>query len=300
VATMTLAGAVLGLARAASASSFELRGLSAKQADLEGIDIAPAPEGAASLAPVGDVRLDPVGAMQGSLQVFIRDALWVVDAEITIPISGGRLDFNRVTVEHIGPDSSMGISQNSVHVDAPNFGRTDLFRFSVAQVAGARFEQRAGFGGRITDRGSLDLQAFAQAVVGAGPSQPPGSIAGGEVKAMLDRTKLSGELRLGDGVVGMGRAQVVLAGQASGKNRIGLSAAVLGQRLVLRMPAVSASGASFELFGKAGTTGPVSATLEAHVTGLGAGPRSAQPLAITVLHLTVRELALGDPGSDAR
>jgi len=291
VAKITLTDAELSLAGAVSSSSFDLRGLGARQVDLEGVELVPAP--AAATASPGHLRLDPIGAMQGMLQVCIRDALWVVDAEITLPITGGRLDFNRVTVEHIGPDSSMGIGPNSIYVDAPNFGRTDLYRFRVAQVPGARHERRGGFNERVTDRGSLDLQAFAEAMLAAGPSGAPGGIAGPDVEAMLDRTKMSGELRLGDGVVGSERGQLVLAGQAEGKNRISLSAAVLGQRLVLRMPAASASRAAFELFGMVGSTGPVSATLEAHVTGLGARTTDTEPVSITVLHLCARQLVLG-------
>lgn len=216
-----------------------------------------------------------------------------------MPIADGAIDFDRVVVEHFGPNSAMGVGRDGVYVDAPNGARTPLFRFSAPEFAGVEHETRSGFGARVSDRGRLDLRAFAEAWLAAGTDQPLGQPASREVERMLDRTKLSGELRLGDGVLGSQRQHLLLSGHAEGKNRLSVSAAVLGHRLVLRLPALCASGAVFELLGQRGSAGPVSATLEAHATGL-SGP-AGQPAArtdagvsVSVHHLTLRQVVLGE------
>jgi len=280
-------------ARSADAApSLVLQTLRADQLELQGVDLELDPAHAAR----GDAQhwqLEPLAALQGELAIFIRDAAWVVDAEITMPIEGGRIDFDRVVVEHVGPNSSMGISRSAVYVDAPNFGRTELFRFDTPLIPGAVVEARGGFTGqRITDRGRLDLQAFAQAALSAPAGQAIGRIAGREVTQMLDRTKLSGELRLGDGAIGVDGQQITLSGQALGQNRISLSAAVLGHRLVLRLPEVAASGSRFTLLGRGGRTGPITASLEAHVTGLASS--DAPSVTVTLYRVSVLSPAWGD------
>jgi len=107
---------------------------------------------------------------------------------------------------------------------------------------------------------------------------------------MLARTKLSGELQLADGAVGNARAQLVLAERAQGKNGVALTAAVLAQRLVLRLPHFHASHASFEWQGRPAATGPVSAVVEVHVTGLA---DAAPAIAVKLHHLCVRQVRIG-------
>jgi hypothetical protein len=296
VSKITLAGAVVRIAAASSQPSFEVLGLSADEVHLEGVELAPARERSSRLPAAGGWRLEPIAGLQGSLQVSIRDALWVVDAEITLPIADGRLDFDRVVVEHFGPNSAMGIGRNSLYVDAPTRVRTDLFVFTAPAIPGVDYEQRGGFGSRVTDRGSLNLAVFVEALLGAAEDAPVGKPAGRDVQVMLDRTKLSGELRLHDGAMGTDRQHLVLAGQSLGKNRISLSAAVLGHRLVARMPALAASRAVFELFGQTGTTGPVAATIEVHATGLSgtsAAKAAAPGVAVSVHSMTVHDVRLG-------
>ena len=89
----------------------------------------------------------------------------------------------------------------------------------------------------------------------------------------------------------------MLSGQAQGKNRLSVSAAVLGHRLVLRLPALCASGAVFDLLGRRGRCGPMAATLEVHATGLsGPAGQAAAPagVGISVHHMTLRRLSLGE------
>src|SRR5258706_6964603 len=207
VAKLTLTGAQMTLAPAPADASFDLHGLTAKEVHLEGVEVAlnaaAPPRGATADGWV----LDAVGGLQGMVQVFVRDAAWVVDAEVTLPIANGRLDFDRVVVEHVGPNSSMGVARNGVYVDAPNMGRIDLFRFTAPQVPGANYEERSGTGARVSDRGSLDLQPFVQAMLGA--AEPLGRMVARDFASMLDRTKMSGELRLGDGALGRGRLRLL-------------------------------------------------------------------------------------------
>jgi hypothetical protein len=96
VTRMTLVNAELRV-RAANAT-FDLLGFSADEVQLENARFTPSPEAAAA----DTVRLEPLGTVQGRLRVGIRDAHWVIDADITMPVDAGRIDFDRVVVEHIG------------------------------------------------------------------------------------------------------------------------------------------------------------------------------------------------------
>jgi len=284
VVRLALTNAVLRLA--ASDTTFELLGFTADEVQLENAELTPAP----GTAPPEDVRLEPLGTVQGRLQVSVRDAAWVIDAEITMPIVAGRIDFDRVVVEHIGPNSSMGVSRDAIYVEAPSRERMDLVRFAVPDIAGVRYEQRGLGGLRVVDRGSIDLRPFAEAVLRAGMQTPPWRPPTSEVQAMLDRTKLVGDVQLADGAIGTERDRLVLDGRAQGRNGIALTAAVLGQRLLVHWPELSASGSVFGLLGGRGTTGPITAAVDAQVTGLsGAAPQ----VAVTIRRLTVRNVAFG-------
>lgn len=291
---LVITRAALRFGAGAAQPSFELLGLRADEIHLEGAEIL-LDHRPGGMAP-GDWRFDALDRMDGKLRVFIRDAAWVVDADISIPVTAGRLDFDHVVVEHLGPNSSMGIGRNSIYIDAPNQVRTDLFRFRTPTVPGAVFETRgAGFPGtRVTDRGSIDLKAFVEAILESPADQPVGGIAGRDVQVMLDRTKLDGELHLGDGPIGTAQHHAVLAGQAQGRNRIALTAAVLGQRLVVRIPELAAQAVRFALFGQPGRAGAMAAHVELQLTGLsGTAPPG---IAATVSRLSLRDVEFGEPG----
>src|SRR5690606_37156900 len=122
------------------------------------------------------------------------------DADVTVPIRGGRIDFNYATVEHVGPDSRMGVSKMGVYVDAPN-GRSYLYQFAGATVAGVEFEHRGALlGPWVSERGKLRLREFAESMLRQGRGGPGQGLTE-QARLLLGRTALSGELRLGEGRV---------------------------------------------------------------------------------------------------
>lgn len=283
----------------AAASRMQLEALSAAELRLRGarFSLPPAALRGSGAAAGMSWQLDALAGLQGVLKALITDAAWVLDADVRVPIDDGRIDFNRVTVEHLGPDSSMGVSHMGVYVDAPN-GRTYLYMFSGPQVPGVTFEHRGSlFGSRVTERGSLDVRAFAECLLRHTGGQPVGW-APHQTAATLDRTRLDGELQLGDGALGTAQQHLMLDGQVQRRNRIELSAAVVSRELTLRWPGLSAREARFELQGQPGRTGAVAATLSVQASGLGLQARSQAPaLNVDVESLTVRQLLWNSPAA---
>ena len=275
-------------ARLASAPGAAARvvSLQADEVQLMGIELVPASLPAFAASPAGPWQLEALGGLQGLLHAFITDAVWVVDAEVRLHLEQGGVDFNRVTVEHIGPDSAMGISRGGLYVDSPKLGRQYLYLFTGPDLPGVRYETRGTRRG-VDDRGHVDLRALAEGLLSQSLLAPPGKPANRQVEATLDRTRLTGELQFGDGAVGTPWGQLTLAGQAEGKNRLIVSAAVLSHKLVLRMPDVAASEARFEVGEWSGRCGALSADLGVRVGGLGNG---TPEVAFTLGHLKVQGL----------
>jgi hypothetical protein len=254
-----------------------------------GLEVMPLP---AAGGPPKAWRLDALAALDGTLHADMTDAAWVFDAKATIPISRGRIDFNRATVEHIGPDSSMGLSRMGIFVDAPN-GRTYLYLLSATHVPGATFERRGGglLSSWTGDRGSIDLQPFFECFLSG---MPMGALATG-AGDMIARTRINAELRLGDGVMGNDQDRVVFTGHEQGKNRIELSSASSGPGILLRMPELRAAESHCEQFGTVISTGAMSAMLSVHLKNFAA----ALPASVSITELTLRDIACSD-GVDAR
>jgi hypothetical protein len=248
---------------------------------------APSPAAAGELA---HWQLDALAGLDGTLQMHIDDAAWIVDAEVSITVRDGRIDFNQLSVEHIGPDSPMGVSHMGIYADSPT-GRDYLYQFTLPQVPGVHFEQRGSlFGARVSDRGSLELKPFVESLLhNAGCGTPQGR-PGRHAAPALQRTRLSGELSLGDGVMGTRDQHVELSGQAQGRNRVGVSAASMGRQIVLRLPALQAARALFTLAGLPGGSGPITGTVSLTVSAPGNGPA----LRLAAERLQVQGLRLGD------
>ncbi|WP_066335645.1 hypothetical protein [Azohydromonas lata] len=273
-----------GDAAAQPLRALSLDALEVQDAQLE-LARAPSPAAAGEQA---QWQLDALAGLDGRLQMHIDDAAWIVDAEVGVAIQGGRIDFNRMSVEHIGPDSPMGVSHMGIYADSPA-GRDYLYQFTLPHVPGVRFEQRGSlFGARVTDRGSLELQPFVESLLhNAGCGTPQGR-PGRNAAPALQRTRVSGELSLGDGVMGTRTQQVELAGRAQGRNRVGLSAASLGRQIVLRLPDLWAARALFSLAGLQGGSGAITGTVSVTASAPGNGPAlrlAAERLSVEAVRL---------------
>ena len=189
-------------------------------------------------APADAWRLDPLGQAEGTVRAQITDAHLLFDADVTVPIRHGQIDFNDATVEHVGPDSRMGISRLGLYVDAPN-GRSYLYQFPSAPMAGVEYERRgAVLGPWVTDRGKLQLQAFAEGLLrqareghGLGVTE--------QARLLFDRTAVSGDVQLGDGRFAAPGVQADLVGRADGRNVVRLHSEAVGRGLSLEMASLA-------------------------------------------------------------
>lgn len=301
VERLVLNDARLDLTLPVGDAPFELHGLHAGEIELQGLRAELASTVHCALPEAEAWRLDAVGGTDGELHLFVTDAAWIIDADVRLPIRAGALDFNQVTVEHVGPNSSMGLSAGGVYIDSLRVGRSFLYLFTGGPVPGASFEQRVGrHATRVSDRGRLDLQAFLEGLLAPPGPAALGRAADRHVESRLDRTRLQGHLQLGDGALGTARQHLVLEGRAAGRNRVELSAAALGHRLMLRVPELAASGAAFELLGRPGRCGAIAADLRIVATR----PRtsSCRPrVHLDAGRVALRDVALGEAvaGADA-
>lgn len=218
--------------------------------------------------PRGSWRLDALRQLDGALRAFITDAAWIVDADATLPIQHGRLNFDNVSVEHVGPDSSLGLSRGGVYLDAPHLGRRYLYVFTAGEVPGVSFEQRVDGQAGIGYRGAIDLHAFLPRLLTAG-ARPLGHPADPSVLGMLDRTRLAGDLQCGDGLLSVPGVRMMLSGMAAGRNRVGVSSAVLSRELVLRLPDVQADDVQLDLPQGWLSAARLSAEVELSLTAIG-------------------------------
>lgn len=207
----------------------------------------------------GTWSLAPLASADGTIRAEIVDAHLVFDADVTVPVRQGQIHFNEATVEHVGPDSRMGVSRMGLYVDAPN-GRSYLYQFSAAPIAGVQFEQRGALLGRVTDRGSLRLQEFAEGILLQGPSGA-GQGFTAQTRQLLDRTALSGELRLGDGKVSAPGAHAELVGRAQGHNAIRLHSEAVGRGIHAEIRLLSVRDAVLHAHGLQAACGDVAGSV---------------------------------------
>jgi hypothetical protein len=241
------------------------------------------------------LRLDALDDLDGIVRAFITDALWFVDAEIVVPIVDGRIDFRGVDVEHIGPNSTLSIGPTGVHVDAPHGARVDLLVFDHLQDS-TGLPRTAGTSPAFVDQGVLELRAFIESMANAAPNQPIARVADPNLAAPLQRARLTGELRLGDGALGSDTHHVVLTGRGEDRNRVDVSSPALAQQVILRMPTLAASSGTFGLGDKSVGTSAVSAAAEVRlVARTGERPPTGgkrRALEIVLSHVTLRDVAL--------
>lgn len=181
--------------------------------------------------------LEPLAAAQGTIRAEIVDAHLLFDADVTVPIRHGQIDFNETTVEHVGPNSSMGVSRLGLYVDAPN-GRSYVYQFSSAPVTGVAFERRGalpGPGGM--DRGNLRLQSFVEGLLRQGAGDAGAGFTD-QARRLLGRTALSGGVQLGDGRFAAPGVEADFAGSADGRNEIRLGSEAVGRGISVEMAAL--------------------------------------------------------------
>jgi hypothetical protein len=182
--------------------------------------------------------LGPLAAADGVIRAEIVDAHLLFDADVTVPVRGGMIEFRDATVEHVGPDSRMGVSRLGLYVDAPN-GRSYLYQFSSAPVAGVEFERRGALlGPWVTDRGQLRLQPFGEGLLRQGP-ESHGHGFTEQARLLLGRTAVSGEVQLGDGKFAAPGVQAEFVGRADGRNRVRIHSEAVGRGLTAEVTALS-------------------------------------------------------------
>ena len=189
--------------------------------------------------------LGPLAAANGTIRAEIVDAHLLFDADVTVPIREGQIDFGDATVEHVGPDSRMGVSRLGVYVDAPN-GRSYLYQFPSAPVAGVDYERRGTLlGPWVSSRGSLRLQAFGESLLRQTGS---GLFLGftDQARLLFDRTALSGDLQLSDGRFAAPGLQADLVGHADGRNAVRLHSEAVGRGLTIDMASLSVRNAALD------------------------------------------------------
>ncbi len=238
-ALLRLDGGAPRLARLHAATA-ELSGV-----QLRGHLVLPGTDAAPPAAPTR-LSLGPLAAAHGKLRAEIVDAHLLFDADVTVPIRQGRVDFREATVEHVGPDSRMGASRMGIYVDAAN-GRSYLYQFQSAPVAGVEYERPGLLRGPFqSDRGSLRLQPFAEWLL----RQPvSGSLHGltEQARLLFARTAVSGQVQLGDGLVQVGGLEAGLVGQAHGVNLVGLRSPSVGSGLAVQVAALALRDLSIPL-----------------------------------------------------
>jgi hypothetical protein len=225
-----------------------LRSLEAAGAELSDVKVhgplAFSRDDPAAQAAAGTWSLGPFAAANGTIRAEILDAHLLFDADVTVPIREGKVNFNDATVEHVGPDSRMGISHLGLYVDAPN-GRSYLYQFPAAPVAGVAYERRGPLlGALVMDRGHLQLQPFGEALLRQGRGGPGAGLTE-QARLLFERTALSGDLRLGDGRLAAAGLQVDLVGREQGRNTIGLHSEAVGRGLSADIASLSARNAAW-------------------------------------------------------
>ena len=183
--------------------------------------------------------LGPLAAAEGKIRGEITDAHLLFDADVTVPIRHGQIDFNDATVEHVGPDSRMGVSRLGIYVDAPN-GRSYVYQFASVPLAGVEFERRGALlSPWVSERGKLQLQPFVEALLRQPPAAPAQAVTQ-QTRQLLERTALSGDVQLSDGRFAVPGVQAHMEGRGEGRNTVTLHSEAVGRGLTVEMASLQA------------------------------------------------------------
>ena len=216
-----------------------LGGLEAASAELTGAKVYGPLELSLTSAPAADAWcLGPLAAAEGTIRAEIVDAHLLFDADVTVPIRQGQIELGDATVEHVGPDSRMGVSRMGLYVDAPN-GRSYLFQFASTPVAGVEYEQRGTLlGPWVRDRGKLRLQEFGEWLLRhAGDGKRLALTE--QARQLFDRTAVSGQVQLSDGRFAAPGVEASLVGRAEGRNAVKVHSEAVGRGLSIELASLS-------------------------------------------------------------
>ena len=167
------------------------------------------------------LQLDALRTLDGLVHAFVKDALWFVDADVAVPIRQGAVDFNAIVIENVGPNSLMGVSPAGIHVTGPaGQVRVPLVAFP-SPPPGVSFGTDGGFPSARGDRGRIDLLPFLHALLESPPGQPLARLADGNLSGALARTRVKGEVQLGDGTLARGGQEPLHARLAIDRPAVG-------------------------------------------------------------------------------
>jgi hypothetical protein len=94
-------------------------------------------------------------------------------------------------------------------------------------VAGVEYEQRAALlGAWVSERGKIKLREFLEALLTQGTA---GLAVSQQAGSLLDRTTVSGEVRLGDGTLAVPGLRAEMAARGVGHNTVRLQAEAAGR-----------------------------------------------------------------------
>lgn len=238
------------------------------------------------------LRLDALATLDGLVHAFVTNALWIVDADVSVPIRQGAIDFNAVEIEHVGPNSLLGVSEAGIHVSGPaGQVRMPVVVFGPSPPPGVSAGTERGFPFARGNRGRIDLLPFLQALLEAPAGESLARPADPNMRGALERTRIKGEVQLGNGTLARGEQRVDLTGREAGKNRCLLDSPSLAQRLVIGIPQFAASAAAFALPGREVRAAMLEAVVEAHLLGRDA-PAESPAVVLSVAQATLREVAM--------
>ena len=231
-------------------------------------------------------KLDALRSLDGSLSLHASNVDYVGDVDAPVPIRGGVIDFKDVNGDDgYWPPGDIWflINENMIFARHLKFTVPLYESPHIPGVTPAVISRRIGRDGpeeHIISRGKLNLREFLEGTLNApatgGPSSPAKEL------SQLNTLSLSGTITPGDDVLGTSRNNVTLSGKSVGKNKISISSASLGSNLALALPDFQASKGKFELLGKTGTTGLITAKATLEIAGLGSAPNAAGHLTFTV------------------
>jgi hypothetical protein len=237
--------------------------------------------------------LGPLAGADGKIRAEIVDAHLLFDADVTVPIRHGQIDFNEVTVEHVGPDSRMGVSPIGLYVDAPN-GRSYVYQFSSAPLAGVEFERRGALPGPWgTDRGNMRLQSFIEGLLRQGRGGP-GSGFTEQARLLFDRTALSGDVQLSDERFAAPGVEGEMLASGDGRNAIRFKSQAVGRGLSVEIASLSVGHAVMKARDTRVTCDEITGALNLHVLVKGAQLR----FAFSVANMKMSRLRLHSPRAD--